>query len=85
MHTPTVGFDSGEVEEEEEEVARVSDTVQPPDPLWPACDNLVFLQEGEEGDEEGFEDNDLDLEEFEVRAVLRQIWLGKSHPLESRV
>ena len=37
---------------------------------------LVSLQEGEEGDEEGFEDNDLDLEEFEVRAVLRQIWLG---------
>ena len=46
---------------------------------------LVSLQVGEEGDEEGFEDNDLDLEEFEVRALLRQIWLGKSHPLESRV
>ena len=30
MHTPTVDFDFGGVEEEEEEeVARVSDTVQP--------------------------------------------------------
>lgn len=38
MHTPTVDFDFGGVEEEEEEeVARVSDTVQPPDPLWSAC------------------------------------------------
>ena len=31
---------------------------------------LVSLQVGEEGDEEGFEDNDLDLEEFEVRAFV---------------
>lgn len=46
---------------------------------------LVSLQVGEEGDEDGFEDNDLDLEEFEVRALLKQMWLGKSHPLESRV
>lgn len=35
MHTPTVGFDFGEVEEEEE-VARVSDMVQLSDLQWPA-------------------------------------------------
>ena len=37
---------------------------------------LVFLQVGEEGDEEDFEDNDLDLEEFEVRALLRRMCLS---------